>query len=136
MAQMMNASSCSDRSDGGAKAHILLVEDDEACLTAFSAALRLAGYTVSVAGDFRVALEVLESGQALDLLVVDIVMPESVNGIALSRMARLRRPALPVLYVTGYRIPGAEREALGPILYKPLEPEQLVAEVARVLDAT
>lgn len=125
-------SSCQARAAG--KRHILLVEDDEACLTACSTALRNAGYMVSEAGDFRVALEILESDRPLDLLLVDIVMPDSVNGIALSRMARLRRPNLRVVYVTGYRIPGAEREALGPILYKPVDPEQLIAEMERALD--
>jgi hypothetical protein len=33
----------------------------------------------------------LESPRPIDLLVTDIVMPERVNGIALSRMARMRR---------------------------------------------
>ena len=48
-------------------------------------------------------------------------MPDSVNGIALSRMARLRRRDLKVIYITGYSIPGVEREALGPILRKPVD---------------
>jgi CheY-like chemotaxis protein len=36
-----------------------------------------------------VALEELESARTIDLLITDIVMPERVNGIALSRMARM-----------------------------------------------
>lgn len=115
------------------KAHILIVDDDAACAAAYSAVLRGAGYGVSVAPDFRLALEILESDQPLDLLLVDIVMPGGVNGIALSRMARMRRPHLSVLYVTGYQIPGAEEEALGPILFKPIEPEALVAEVGAIV---
>lgn len=122
-----------DPADAPGKGHILLVEDDEACSTAFSTALRRAGYDVSVAQDFRLALEILEAQQPLDLLLVDIVMPESVNGIALSRMARMRRPKLNVLYVTGYRIPGAEDEALGPILFKPVDETRLISEVGRLM---
>lgn len=116
------------------KGHILLVEDDEACSAAYSTALRHAGYQVTVASDFRLALEVLEAEQPLDLLLVDIVMPDSVNGIALSRMARMRRPDLKVLYVTGYHIPGAEDEALGPILLKPIDDARLISEIGRVLN--
>ncbi len=97
--------------------------------------LRRAGFDVTLAADFRLALEVLEAEGQVDLLISDIVMPSSVNGIALSRMARLRRRELKVLYLTGYNIPGAENEALGPILRKPIDEEQLVAEVERLLTA-
>jgi CheY-like chemotaxis protein len=62
-------------------------------------------------------------------------MPDSVNGIALSRMARLRRRNLRVVYLTGYDIPGADREALGPILRKPVDEQALINEVERVLAA-
>jgi DNA-binding NtrC family response regulator len=117
------------------RAHILLVDDDVACGEAYSRALRQAGYVVSVATDFRLALELLEAEQPLDLLMVDIVMPGSVNGLALSRMARMRRKQLKIMYVTGYNIPNAEREALGPILMKPVDDEQLVTEVNRILAA-
>jgi CheY-like chemotaxis protein len=66
---------------------------------------------------------------------VDIVMPDSVNGIALSRMARLRRHDLKVIYLTGYEIPGADREALGPILRKPVDNQELLDEIGRLLAA-
>ena len=117
------------------KRHILLVEDDEAASAAYSRMLRRAGYDVTAAGDFRLALDTLEADQPLDLLVVDIVMPGSVNGLALSRMARLRRQGLKVIYMTGFNIPGAEREALGPILRKPVDEAELLAEVEQALAA-
>ncbi len=115
------------------KGHILLVDDDAACCEAYSKVLGKAGYAVDVAPDFRLALEILEAERPLDLLMVDIVMPGSVNGLALSRMARMRRKNIKVLYVTGYSIPGADREALGPILLKPVDDETLLSEVERAL---
>jgi DNA-binding LytR/AlgR family response regulator len=66
-------------------------------------------------------------------LLIDIVMPGSVNGLALSRMARMRRKELKIVYVTGYTIPGVDREALGPILLKPIDDDRLVLEVERAL---
>ena len=96
------------------KRHILLVDDDKTFNEAVGQLLRRAGFEVTQATDFRVALEVLEAEGQIDLLISDIVMPSSVNGIALSRMARLRRRDLKVLYLTGYNIPGIENEALGP----------------------
>jgi CheY-like chemotaxis protein len=119
-----------------AKGQILVVDDDAACREAYCRVLRKAGFEVSAASDFRLALEILEADKPLDLLLIDIVMPGSVNGLALSRMARMRRKNLKILYVTGYSIPGAEREALGPVLMKPIEEEQLVQEVERALANT
>ncbi len=115
--------------------HILLVDDDKTFSEAVARLLRRAGYKVTVATDFQVALEVLEAEGQVDLLMSDIVMPSSVNGIALSRMARLRRRDLKVLYLTGYNIPGIENEALGPILRKPIDDALLVSEIERLLAA-
>jgi CheY-like chemotaxis protein len=112
---------------------ILVVDDDQICGDAIARALRAAGYEVSLAPDYRLALEDLESTRPIDLLITDIVMPDRVNGVALSRMARMRRPELKVIYLTGYEIPGVEDDAIGPVLRKPIDDEHLLAEVRRVL---
>jgi DNA-binding NtrC family response regulator len=115
------------------KKHVLLVDDDPSLGEALGACLRRAGFDVSLATDFRVALDVLDAGRRVDLLLTDLVMPASVNGIALSRMARMRHSGIKVLYMTGYDIPGAEQQALGPILKKPVDDSLLVSEVERAL---
>jgi CheY-like chemotaxis protein len=121
--------------DSGASAsgYIVIVDDDAAFREAVALALRQAGYTVTSAPDHRRALEVLEGDGRIDLLVTDIVMPDRVNGLALARMARLRRKGLKVLYVTGYDLPGIEDEALGRVLRKPIEVDLLVVEIGRTL---
>ena len=118
------------------KGHILFVEDDKEFAEALGKVLRNAGFEVSVATDFRTALGVLEAEFPVDLLLTDIVMPGSVNGIALSRMARLRRRDLKVVYLTGYNVPGVEEEASGPILRKPIDDAFLVSEIERILATT
>ena len=125
----------SNSTETDARRHVLVVEDDTACGAAYASVLRKAGYKVSLAPDFRMALHILEAEAPLDLLLSDIVMPGGVNGLALSRMARLRRRDVKVLYVTGYDVPCAEMEALGPILRKPLMNERLLSEVERLLAA-
>jgi DNA-binding NtrC family response regulator len=112
-----------------------LVDDDLAFGEAAAHVLRAAGFEVFVAPDHRLALEDLESARPINLLITDIVMPQRVNGVALSRMARMRRPGLKVLYVTAYDIPGIEDEVAGSILRKPVDNEQLIAEVRRILAA-
>jgi CheY-like chemotaxis protein len=116
-----------------ARGHILLVDDDTTFGNAAGAVLRRAGFSVTIAANFQPALEVLEGESPLDLMLADIAMPSGINGIALSRMARLRRPKLKVLYITGYNIPGMEREALGPILKKPIDDATLVSEIEQAL---
>jgi CheY-like chemotaxis protein len=117
----------------GRRGHILVVDDDRILGDVLCKVLRCGGYEATLAGEFRTALEILESERQIDLLMVDIVMPDSVNGIALSRMARLRRRELKVIYLTGFNIPGVEHEALGPILRKPIDNQALLDEVARLL---
>jgi hypothetical protein len=112
---------------------ILLVDDDEGFRNATAGLLRAAGYHARTAPDHRLALEILERGEPVDVLILDIVMPDRVNGFALARMARLRRPALKVIYISGFDIPGAAGEALGPIIRKPLDDDQLLAELSRFL---
>ena len=116
-----------------AKQRILLVDDDEVFREATAAVLRAAGYEVRPAPDFRLALEILESDEAIDLFLVDIVMPDRVNGLALARMARLRRPDIKIMYVSGYDLPGIEAEALGPIIRKQVDDESFLARVAALL---
>ncbi len=96
------------------KLRLLVVEADRVFGQTLCQVLGHRGFVVALATDFQSALAILEGEQPLDLLLVDIVMPGGINGIALSRMARLRRRDLKVIYITGYSIPGVEREALGP----------------------
>jgi hypothetical protein len=60
-------------------------------------------------------------------------MPDRVNGVALSRMARMRRAELKVIYLTAYDIPGVEDDTIGPVLRKPIDEDRLAAEVRCVL---
>jgi CheY-like chemotaxis protein len=106
--------------------HILLVDDDEAFSYAAAKSLRQAKFVVSVAPDHRLALQILEGPQPIDLLITDLVMPGGINGFALARMARLRRLDLKVLYLTAYDLP--MEEAIGKILRKPIDLDVLVLE--------
>ena len=114
--------------------HVLVVDDDQVCAEAIGSLLRDAEYQVSVAHHFSQALAILRSPP--DVLIADIVMPNGVNGIALGRMARLRYQAIRVIYITGYDIPGIHREAVGPVMRKPLSDDRLLATVAAELSAT
>jgi CheY-like chemotaxis protein len=126
---MTAASMCETRAP-----RILLVEDDQIFLHTLELVLRDAGFDVLAVSDYIPALKHLDSGERIDVLLTDIVMPGRVNGLALSRMARLRRPGLGVVYITAHDFPGAEEDAEGQNLPKPFASEQLLRANSRELE--
>jgi two-component system, cell cycle response regulator CpdR len=114
---------------------VLFVEDDWAVRDVVIRALSEKGFGVLTAGDGFEALRVLAERPA-DLLFADIVMP-GMDGVELAERAKLVRPGLKVLFVTGYPQRAAERDATshGRILYKPLREAELLREVEGALAA-
>jgi DNA-binding NtrC family response regulator len=114
---------------------ILLVEDDNVFAYALQRHLRRDGHLVVPATNTMDALEALDSDQPIDLMITDIGMPTGIpNGLALARMAALKRSALPVILITG--LPGAlSHVKLGEwqILQKPFELSELTGMVADLL---
>jgi PAS domain S-box-containing protein len=81
---------------------ILVVEDDPHVQALTVRMLERLGYRVHVAEDGPSALRVLEQHAQIDLLFTDIVLPNGMNGVELSKVVRGLRPELPVLYTSGY----------------------------------
>jgi CheY-like chemotaxis protein len=91
-------------------ASILLVDDDNAVREVTRAILHELGYRVLEAGSGGAALDLLDRDPSIDLMIVDFAMP-GMNGAELARLARGKRPTLPILFVTGF----ADRAALADI---------------------
>ncbi|MBA4103425.1 MAG: hybrid sensor histidine kinase/response regulator, partial [Arthrobacter sp.] len=81
---------------------LLLVEDDDAVAAGVGHMLRDLGYTYVRAAEAADALTILEGGQQFDLVLSDMVMPGEMDGLALGKEIRRRRPDLPVVLTTGY----------------------------------
>ena len=110
---------------------VLVTEDDPDVLTIAAETLRLLGYEVYTATNATEALAILKQGTPIDILFTDIVMPYSMNGIALAREARRLQPGIRVLLASGYsrdRMDAAEDMAF---MSKPYQ----MAELARHLEA-
>ena len=117
-------------------ASLLVVDDDADVLDVLCTVLRSAGYDVERASSGLAALTIIER-QPIDLLLTDVVM-RGLNGFNLARMAVLRRPAIRVLYCSGFSeftIGEDEGQKFGKLLYKPLHPDELRREVAQALAA-
>ena len=114
---------------------ILLVEDEAVVRMAMATVLMDQGYAVLEAGSGREAVRLLEQAQTLDVLVTDYAMP-GMTGLEVVAVAHQRRPALPVLLITGYADPPAERRRDWPamVLHKPFRPGDLVARIQALLN--
>jgi len=115
---------------------VLVVEDEEQVRHLSVEALRELGYSVLEAPNAVVALRVLDERPDVSLLFTDIVMPD-INGRKLADEATRRRPALKVLYTTGYTnnaiIHNGVLDAGVHLITKPFTLEQLATKVSEVL---
>lgn len=109
---------------------ILLVEDDRAVAVAVATQLRDLGYDVTVAGDGREALSVLDELGRVDLVLSDVAMPD-MGGVDLAHHLGSRRPRLPVV-LTGARKPSFGDLRVG-WLPKPYSRDRLARVVADAL---
>jgi two-component system cell cycle sensor histidine kinase/response regulator CckA len=80
---------------------VLLVEDEPMVRGVAERALTRHGYTVITADNGEDALEILNRGQEIDLLISDVVMP-GMDGPTMVREARKSRPDLKILFMSGY----------------------------------
>ena len=132
-ATVPGASQAAPAGPGGTEA-ILLVDDNEHLTAITRRHLAALGYTVASASSGPSALTIIESGQPVDLLFTDVVMPEGMSGHQLAATARRLRPGLRVLFATGYA--GGMSEPGGQhLLHKPYDRRDLARAVRAALDA-
>ena len=116
---------------------ILLVEDDDSVRAMISEALESQGYEVLAAANGREALtEFEDSGDAVSLIVTDVVMPE-MGGVEMFIELGGEDADVPVIVMSGF--PESKDSArlmrgAAACLRKPFGPEEIATAVRRVLD--
>ena len=117
---------------------VLMVEDDEDVLNSTVVLLRELGYSVLTARNGAEALAQLKGGKRVDILFTDVVLPQGMNGRMVAVEALALRPALPVLFTTGYaRNAIVHNGQLDPdvqFLAKPYTLEELAQKLRAALD--
>jgi signal transduction histidine kinase/CheY-like chemotaxis protein len=112
---------------------VLIVDDDPEVRRVTAEYLEHTGFTVFEAESGSKALELLDGGGRIDLLLVDFAMPE-MDGAELLRRVRQIRPGLPALMVTGYIKDRASLDALDvAVLHKPFPLAVLGARIHELL---
>ena len=117
-------------------ARILVVDDKSSFRFMIKSYLEDAGYIVSCVAGGGEALTELDAGR-FDLVLSDMVMPE-MDGMALLRQLNSRHPQLPFVLVTAHgsvdNAVAAMKEGAADYLLKPLNRDELLMVVARLLD--
>jgi DNA-binding NtrC family response regulator len=118
-----------------ANAHILVVDDEVSILTALQKALSLEGYSVDVAGGFRVAEDRLAK-RIYDIVLLDVALPDG-DGVSLLERMRATGNDAPVVMMSGHATVDAAVRAtrLGAIdfLEKPISTDRLLLVISNTL---
>ncbi len=81
---------------------VLIIDDEEGIRLLVADVLAEAGYRVLTAPDGPAGLKILQTDARIDLLITDVGLPGGVNGRQVADAARITRPTLKVLFITGY----------------------------------
>jgi len=113
---------------------VLLVDDDDAVRITTSDLLSGLGYSVQEVADGAAALDLLDRGATIDVMVTDVVMP-GMSGPELARRVRTMRPGLPIVFISGYsESDGLAEGLLGHLVRKPFRAAQLQEQIEEAID--
>ena len=117
---------------------VLVIDDDPTIRMLVAEVLGDLSYAVIEAVDGPAGLKVLESNAKIDLLITDVGLPGGMNGRQVADAARVGRPALKVLFITGY----AENAVIGKgrlesgmfVITKPFQLDALARRIREIIE--
>ena len=117
---------------------VLVIDDEPTVRMLIVEVLDEAGYTALEAQDGPSGLKILQSDAQIDLLITDVGLPGGMNGRQVADAARVTRPGLKVLFVTGF----AEHAAVGnghlepgmEVMTKPFVMAELADKIAKIVE--
>lgn len=114
---------------------ILIADDEERIVKLVSDFLTASGYNVVTAADGRQALDIFESGEKIDLAIIDIMMPE-IDGWALTKEIR-KSSDLPIIMLSAraeeFDLLTGFESGIDEYVTKPFSPAVLVKRVEALL---
>jgi CheY-like chemotaxis protein len=114
---------------------ILLAEDEPIVRLALAETLRERGARVIECANADEALEVVLTDTPVDVLVTDVRMPGTLDGIALARRVKHARPGLPILVISA-DAPADAAPSADAFLRKPVVEETVCTVVDRLVAAS
>ncbi|MBT6590204.1 MAG: sigma-54-dependent Fis family transcriptional regulator, partial [Rhodospirillaceae bacterium] len=117
---------------------VLIVDDDPTQRRLLEAVVSRHGYDVAIAkgGEDAVAFMQTEKGNAIDLILLDLVMPD-LDGFAVLQQVKSRRAELPVIILTAQSgidvIVKVMQSGAADFIPKPASPERLLVSMENAL---
>jgi len=117
----------------GHKPTVLLIEDDRAVAKSIARLLRAHGYEAAIAEGGSYALRVIETNEDIDVVLVDIVLPD-ITGTQVAALIRAMHPDMPIIFATGVSNVG-ELKAVDEkrLLRKPFSEHELFDKIAAAM---
>ncbi len=120
----------------GAKKRILVVDDEPGLRTMLTFELNFLGYESVTAENAEQALALLRESK-YDLMITDVRMPGSMDGIELVEFFRKEDPGLKAVFITGFtledRLDAALKNPLSRCLKKPFDLNELSSVMSALL---
>src|SRR5262249_9680460 len=110
---------------------ILLVDDEILLRMLIAEELRHAGYLVIEAAHAAEALDVLAQNVDVNLVLSDIQMPGTMDGVGLSRVVRSTYPAIKIILISGRVVDGVEHDGF---FDKPCDFAKILKHIEMLLD--
>jgi CheY-like chemotaxis protein len=129
-----------DAPQAGFDETVLVVDDEPTVRMLVTEMLEDLGYCAIEAADGAAGLKILGSERRIDLLVTDMGLPGGLNGRQLADAARVARPDIKVLFITGYAgnavfCHGHLRPGMH-VLTKPFAMEVLAGRIKQLIDSS
>ncbi len=120
------------------KLTFLLVDDDASILRLIARVLEADGHRVLQATNSDEAMRLSDDyAAAIDILIVDQVIPPFMSGSELAECMRILRPEIKVIYISGYAMNDVVQNELGEksalFLPKPFEPAMLRQKIRKLV---
>lgn len=116
-------------------AAVLLVEDDVLLRLWIADELRGEGFSVVEASHADEAMVILSSSVDIDLVMTDVRMPGSMDGLKLAGIVRTRWPDLKLIVASG-EAAGPAMQVADAFLQKPFDAANVIARIRKLLGAT
>jgi CheY-like chemotaxis protein len=116
-----------------ARPTILVVDDEVLLRWMIAEELRAKGFVVVEAANSDEAMAILQTSARVDMVVTDVRMPGSTDGIGLARWVRMARPDLKIVIASAHATGATPHEIADALFLKPYDVDQLVERVRELL---